>query len=211
MRGWRVAAVPVDSRPGLHSEVAVAYAASLERLRAAGLDIEMVTPAPPWSEAFEPTTVLMAGEGWRCWRERVQRHEAEMDPSVVKRLRVGEAITDAQLVEALARRVDDQARAYAWLAPYRALLMPTCPIPAPPLDEVDETTSPLSSLTRAANYLDLPAASVPAGLTEAGMPIGLQIVGGPQNEHAVVALAAAFERVSGWNGRRPPEWAGPQP
>jgi aspartyl-tRNA(Asn)/glutamyl-tRNA(Gln) amidotransferase subunit A len=68
---------------------------------------------------------------------------------------------------------------------------------------VDETVSPLSSLTRAGNYLDLPAVSVPCGLTVNGMPAGLQIMGRPQDEAPVVALAAAFERVSGWNGRMP--------
>ena len=68
---------------------------------------------------------------------------------------------------------------------------------------VDETVSPLSSLTRAGNYLDLPAASVPCGLTINAMPAGLQIMGGAQDEASVVALAAAFEKVSGWNGRTP--------
>ncbi|MDB5445788.1 MAG: amidase, partial [Phenylobacterium sp.] len=76
-------------------------------------------------------------------------------------------------------------------------------IAAPPLAEIDETTSPLSRLTRAANYLDLPGVSLPCGLTAAGLPVGLQILGRPREEATVVTLAAAFERVSGWNGRAP--------
>ena len=71
------------------------------------------------------------------------------------------------------------------------------------MDTIDETTSPLSRLTRAANYLDLPGISVPCGLTLEGLPAGLQIVGGPRDEAMVVALGAAFEKVSGWNGRTP--------
>jgi aspartyl-tRNA(Asn)/glutamyl-tRNA(Gln) amidotransferase subunit A len=74
--------------------------------------------------------------------------------------------------------------------------MPTCPIPAPPLDAVDETVSPLSSLTRGANYLDLPAASVPCGLTDAGLPVGLQIIGRRGDEAGVVAVAT--RRMSGF-------------
>ena len=35
------------------------------------------------------------------------------------------------------------------------------------------------------------------------MPAGLQILGRPRDEASVVALGAAFERVSGWNGRAP--------
>jgi len=71
------------------------------------------------------------------------------------------------------------------------------------MDQVDETVSPLSRLTRGANYLDLPGISVPCGLTGEGMPAGLQIVGRPRDETMVVALGAAFETVSGWNGRSP--------
>jgi aspartyl-tRNA(Asn)/glutamyl-tRNA(Gln) amidotransferase subunit A len=66
---------------------------------------------------------------------------------------------------------------------------------------VDETISPLSRLTRSANYLDLPGITVPCGLTSEGMPAGLQIIGRPRDEATVVALGAAFETVSGWNGR----------
>jgi aspartyl-tRNA(Asn)/glutamyl-tRNA(Gln) amidotransferase subunit A len=89
------------------------------------------------------------------------------------------------------------------MAPFDGLVSPTCPIPAPPLSGVDESTSPLSRLTRAANYLDLPAISVPCGLTRKGLPVGLQIVGKPGDERTAVGLGAAFERVSGWNGRKP--------
>ena len=83
------------------------------------------------------------------------------------------------------------------------MLSPTLPIPAPPIEDVDETASPFSAMTRAGNYLDLPAASVPMGLTDGGLPAGLQIMGRMADEASVVALAAAYEAVSGWNGRRP--------
>jgi amidase len=41
----------------------------------------------------------------------------------------------------------------------------------------------------------LPAASVPCGLDEREMPVGLQIVGRPADEESVLALAALVERV----------------
>jgi amidase len=41
--------------------------------------------------------------------------------------------------------------------------------------------------------LDLPAVSVPCGVTTQGLPIGLQIVGPPGADAAVLAEAAAFE------------------
>lgn len=41
----------------------------------------------------------------------------------------------------------------------------------------------------------LPVASVPAGLDGAGLPVGLQIVGGPQSEEDVLALARELQRA----------------
>ena len=40
----------------------------------------------------------------------------------------------------------------------------------------------------------LPVASVPAGLDQSRLPVGLQIVGRPMGEEAVLALAAAVQR-----------------
>jgi aspartyl-tRNA(Asn)/glutamyl-tRNA(Gln) amidotransferase subunit A len=50
----------------------------------------------------------------------------------------------------------------------------------------------------------IPAISVPCGLSKAGLPIGLQIVGPHFSEGKVLALAAAYERASDWTSRRPP-------
>ncbi len=145
----------------------------------------------------------MAGEGWRVRGAHLGRNRAVMDPWVAKRFEAGRMIDDARLTAAMQRRAEDQGRFHAWLSQYDALLSPTSPIAAPPLDRVDETTSPLSRLTRAANYLDLPAASLPCGLTDEGLPVGLQVMARPADEATMITLAAAFEAVLGWDGRGP--------
>jgi aspartyl-tRNA(Asn)/glutamyl-tRNA(Gln) amidotransferase subunit A len=199
----RLAAIPLDHLGEVDAEVGRLYLAALEKLRKAGITVQMVRPPRALDESFGPNGLLMAGEGWRIWKDRIERHADVMDPWIVRRFEVGRDITDEKLAQAHAQRAEDQAQFHAWLAAYDALLTPTCPIPAPPMDQVDETVSPLSRLTRAANYLDLPGISVPMGLTHDGMPAGLQILGRPRDEASVVALGAAFERVSGWNGRQP--------
>jgi amidase len=50
----------------------------------------------------------------------------------------------------------------------------------------------------------LPAASVPAGFTPEGLPVGLQIVGRHHRDLDVLRLAHAFERATGFGRRRPP-------
>lgn len=202
-RGRRLAAIPTDDLGPLHPEVAQLYLEALDRLREAGFAIDVVQPPRALENSFGANGWLMAGEGWRIWRDRIAQHGAVMDPWIVSRFEAGREVSDARLAEIHRERAASQAEFHTWLAAYDGLVSPTCPIPAPPLATVDETVSPLSRLTRAANYLDLPGISVPCGLTEAGLPVGLQILGRPRDEPSVVSIGATFERVSGWNGRRP--------
>jgi len=49
------------------------------------------------------------------------------------------------------------------------------------------------------NLLGLPATSVPMGLTDAGLPTGVQVVASPGRDHACIAVACELERVfGGW-------------
>lgn len=54
------------------------------------------------------------------------------------------------------------------------------------------------------NYTGQPAASIPAGLTEAGLPIAVQLVGRPNDEATLLSLSAQLESELGWPERRPP-------
>ena len=49
-----------------------------------------------------------------------------------------------------------------------------------------------------ASLVNLPALSVPAGLTQAGLPVGLQIVGPRHREDLVLAAAARYEHARPW-------------
>jgi Asp-tRNA(Asn)/Glu-tRNA(Gln) amidotransferase A subunit family amidase len=53
------------------------------------------------------------------------------------------------------------------------------------------------------NLTGQPAASVPAGFTAAGLPVGLQIVARPWREEDLFTAAAAFESARPWCERRP--------
>lgn len=203
VRGLRVAALPLDAMPAVDPDIARLYEGALAHLRGLGVIVEPAVTPRPFTDYFVPNGWLMAAEGWRVRGRHIQANGAVMDPWVRKRFEGGREVTDSELAAALARRAADQREFQAWMAPYAALVSPTAPIPAPPIDQVDETASPFSAMTRAGNYLDLPAANLPMGLTREGLPAGFQIIGRTADETSVVAVAAAFEGVSGWNGRRP--------
>jgi len=54
------------------------------------------------------------------------------------------------------------------------------------------------------NMTGQPAASVPCGFTQDGLPIGLQIVGRRYDDATVLRAAAAYERLRPWAQHRPP-------
>ena len=55
-----------------------------------------------------------------------------------------------------------------------------------------------------ATMAGLPAISVPAGFSSAGLPMGLQVIGPPRSDMAVLQLAYAYEQASRWVQRYPP-------
>jgi amidase/aspartyl-tRNA(Asn)/glutamyl-tRNA(Gln) amidotransferase subunit A len=59
-------------------------------------------------------------------------------------------------------------------------------------------------LTYPLNFTGHPAASIPAGLTSDGLPIGMQIIRRRFADDTVLAASAAFERVRPWQQTYPP-------
>ena len=54
------------------------------------------------------------------------------------------------------------------------------------------------------NYLGQPAASIPAGLDETGLPTAIQLAGPPGSETTIISLAAQIERARPWAQLTPP-------
>jgi amidase len=55
-----------------------------------------------------------------------------------------------------------------------------------------------------------PALAVPAGFNRRGLPMGLQIVGPPQDDFACLQLAQAYDEATGWVRKRRPALIGGQ-
>lgn len=53
------------------------------------------------------------------------------------------------------------------------------------------------------NFTGQPAASIPAGFSKEGLPIGMQIVGKPYDDAGVLRISKAFQDISPWQDRYP--------
>jgi amidase len=60
------------------------------------------------------------------------------------------------------------------------------------------------SFTAFGNVTGLPAVSLPLHWSDAGLPVGVQLVAGPWQEASLIALAAQLEQAAPWAERRPP-------
>ena len=105
-----------------------------------------------------------------------------------------------------------QARTVAaFFEEYDALLTPTLSRPAPPIGEIGKDIHGAWNdyrnwlcWTWPFNVTGQPAATVPAGFSSEGLPIGVQVVGRAADERTVLSLSAELERARPWLDRRPP-------
>jgi aspartyl-tRNA(Asn)/glutamyl-tRNA(Gln) amidotransferase subunit A len=106
----------------------------------------------------------------------------------------------AQKVRTLIRREFDQA-----FEKYDALVTPTSPtVPFKIGEKIDDPLQMYLSdvCTLPINIAGLPAISIPAGFAD-GLPIGMQLIGKPFGEEAILRIAYAYEQATEWHKKRP--------
>jgi aspartyl-tRNA(Asn)/glutamyl-tRNA(Gln) amidotransferase subunit A len=146
---------------------------------------------------------IIAAEAYAVHRAYIEDERLDIDPWVRRRVVGGKSIGAADYIDELALRQRAAACFAEWMRGRAALLTPTLPITATPVAEVDESTTPLATWTRAANYLGACALSLPAGFSPEGLPIGVQVMGAPFTEVSLVRIGRAFQKATDWHRRRP--------
>ena len=193
-------------------DIAVVLMRALAELDNAGAHVVEVD-APELDEAGER---YMAG-GLLIPPERtesLERHlpgwTAILDPTVGKRLERAHEISAVEYIALLRLRHRLSASLHARLDAERIDLLatPTLPITPPTLSSLEDldvyrTVNRAMLLgTSPASMLDMCALSLPAGLDECGMPVGLQLIGRTGADHALLDRATAAESVLGTNVAR---------
>lgn len=125
---------------------------------------------------------------------------ALLDPGLTRFADAGEAIGHMDYLRAM-----DQCGALGtgmalFHQKYDVLLTPTMPIPAFEVNRVAPASFPdqqnwvhWSPFTYPFNLTQQPAASIPCGRTQEGLPVGLQIVGAKYRDDLVLRVARAYE------------------
>jgi aspartyl-tRNA(Asn)/glutamyl-tRNA(Gln) amidotransferase subunit A len=129
-----------------------------------------------------------------CYGDGVMADPTPYEPFIVQDVRDGFATPLRQYLETLYRLDEARRRATAGEAAWDVLISPTVPIPPPPIDGPDLTYS-MNRNTKPFNGLGWPALSLPCGVDDLGLPVGLQLAGHRDEDDRLLAVAAAIEGV----------------
>jgi aspartyl-tRNA(Asn)/glutamyl-tRNA(Gln) amidotransferase subunit A len=170
-----------------------------------GCSVEAADPG--WGDTSVLFRTLVAAdtdlEGMRKW---LPEHAGNMSMHLLQLLQ--KTYTAEQLTNANMQRKAVVNAASAFMQDYDLLLTPTMPTPAFPANlqgplKVQGREVSAGGFTHPFNLTGQPAASIPAGFTPEGLPVGLQIVGRHLDDPLVLQAAMAFQAVRPWAGRQP--------
>ena len=210
VRGLRLG-LQLDAGWGLpvEQEVREAIVAAARRFEAAGAIVEPLAPFM--------TREMIDGMDrfWRCrsWMDISALPAARRErvlPFILDWARGGAGLTGEQVFHGYSQMGAMREAAVAACQPFDFVLSPTAPIPAFAAElpcPTNDVTRPLEHIafTLPYNMSEQPAASINAGFTASGLPIGLQIAGRRHDDLGVLRLSRAWERL------RPAQRPWPQP
>jgi len=210
LKGTRIAwssdlgGLPVDSRV---TETLVAQLNVFEDL---GCFVE--ESFPDFSDADEIFKTFRAWFFELKLASLLPEHREKMKETVIWNIETGMKLSGPELGRAEVKRTALFHRIREFMKDYDFLALPVSQVPPFPLDQ--EYVKEINGL-QMETYLDWmrscyfisvtgqPAISVPCGFTSDSLPVGLQLVGRPQNDFGVLQLAHAFEKSTGFYKKIP--------
>lgn len=186
----------------LEPSVAAALDATIDTFRKLGARIVEVD-LPDQTLVAAAALIVLAVEATSTHAAWLRERPDDYGSWVRARLENGLAYSAVEYLEALRWRGPALAAHLAAIGDADVILAPASREPAPTLEETDvggpnaeATIVGITRFMRQVNYLGLPSLVVPAGRSEAGLPIGMQLIGRPFGDETVAALGIALQTVT---------------
>ena len=199
VRGWRIAYSANLGYADVDPEVAALVKQAALRFVDLGAQVEEVDPDVAGAdEIFRRHWYSGAAYLLRNFTPEQKR---VMDPGLVEVAEQGAQIAMLELIDAVQKRGALGIRMNQFHEKYDLLLTPTLPLAAfeagrEVADVMKEKRwTEWTPFSYPFNLTQQPAASIPCGLTSAGLPVGLHIVGPRYDDARVLRAARAFESI----------------
>jgi amidase len=207
----RLATLAETAFADIDPETLAAFESACQTLKSLGHSLEPIKL--DLSVMMEPTSIVaIAGVG----SNEVENPDL-IDPVTRFTWDAGRAIAAKDYLNALNLMHNRAREIIERLAPYDALITPSLTRPAPKLGampaadpwKIDKNGKRVHDIyTWTAfvfpfNATGQPAVSIPMGFNKSGLPLGLQVVGRPNDEAGIIAIAAQFEEARPWKDKLP--------
>jgi len=198
--GWRGAAAPPLRRiiavdgPYLDqcdSTARAAFEGHLDALAAAGYAIERAEVFPAIDQINARHNRLVAAETALSHDSWYPTYGDRYAPATAALIEEGLAVEVGALAAARAGRIEHRRAVETRLADHDAAIVVSPAAPGPAPEGIDTTGDPVMNLPW--SYTGLPTVTVPAGRTDAGLPLALQVTGRFGADEWVLSYAHGVE------------------
>jgi Asp-tRNA(Asn)/Glu-tRNA(Gln) amidotransferase A subunit family amidase len=192
----RFAAVRSPVWPLAQADQRKRFTADIERLNGAGAEVVEIELPDVFITAHSTLRTIMMFEGARTFRALKENHRAGLSGTLNQAIDEGEAISESNYRAALACRESLRNALGDFLQNFDAIITPPATGEAP--KGVSATGDP--AFCTIWTLTGVPAITIPTGLGEHGLPLGLQIVGRYQHDDALLAAAEWCENELPFDG-----------
>jgi len=167
---------------------------------------------PDFAPADPAFRVLRAWNSANTYGARLHDHPDAFKDTLKGEIEEGLRLTGAEVAHAETAHGQFWRGFQSFLTKYDYFILPTTQLP--PFDINTPYPTEIAGV-KFTSYIDWmkccwyisaagnPAASVPAGFTPEGLPVGIQIVGRYREDFSVLQMAHAFERATEYGKQRP--------
>ena len=167
---------------------------------------EVTDEIPDFTGVLEAFQTLRAVLFATMMEPILEQHRDKIAPEIIGNIERGLNIMPSQIFEAERVRIELFKKILAFFETHDFLICPAASIAPFSVDqryvtEIDakpcETYIDWFSITFALTMTGCPTISVPCGFTSEGLPVGIQIMGKPRGEAALLLVAKQFEQAIG--------------
>lgn len=172
-----------------------------------GAEVDEVDPG--FSDPVDAFVVLWSSGAAKVAQTYGPAALSDVDPGLRRVIALGQRQTASDFLDATAVRMSLGALMGRFHRSYDLLVTPTLPITAfpsgmdTPVNWPSQDWTSWTPYTYPFNLTQQPALSVPCGLTQAGLPVGLQIVGPRHSDAMVLRAGHAYECATTWSTLSP--------